>query len=356
MRYKTLLIGLTIFSFSVLHSRSYARFFKRHSKPLQGEKIVTDVNELTRVAQESADFLRKLPMSRYVTADAGLLKKHGVTLDQVRETLEFIAEIGKTRPQLLESPWFLNSNFTFYRWYGDKSKQTEIIPRGWKPAPEHIRTTKYRITQILGSTQKTKKYFYGLYEIPRDEIHLTPLQKQKHKDTLLRFKYSRSQILDGVLENNKKTKPLAWLTEEGRREFAMQGSALIKFEDGTKRLLRVAGQNEMPKKEQYWYAMHVAKRPTHSKFPMKVKPRAGVTYAGDIDLLGFGKIITLVGLNPQTQRDETRLGVLVDTGGAFKGNLSKLDLFTGYFPDDAAFKEHAKSYPHTARAYILIKR
>ena len=73
-------------------------------------------------------------------------------------------------------------------------------------------------------------------------------------------------------------------------------------------------------------------------------------------MLGFGKIIAVVGINPKTQREETRLHVLVDTGGAFKGNLSKLDLFTGYFKDDAAFKAHAKSYPHTARAYILLKK
>jgi membrane-bound lytic murein transglycosylase len=353
---KKLLYVLLFFSLFQLHPRSYGRLFKRQRKPLQGEKIITDVHELTRVAQESADFLSKIHKSKYVTANAGLFKKHGVTLDQVQETLEFIAQTGKTKPELLSSPWFFNTHFTFYRWYGDKKKQKETIPRGWKDAPEHIRTTKYRITEISGSFKKSTKYFYGLYEMPRDELSLTPDQKKERKNKLLRFKYSRSQILKGALDKNKATKLLAWLTEKGRKEFAMQGSALIKFDDGQKRLLRVGGSNGMVKAEKYWYATEVAKRPTSSKFPMKVRPRAGVTYAGDISLLGFGKVIVLVGLNPQTHKDETRLGVLVDTGSAFKDNLSKLDLFTGYFPDDASFKAHAKSYPHTARAYILIKK
>ncbi|MFT6765492.1 MAG: membrane-bound lytic murein transglycosylase [Alteromonas naphthalenivorans] len=331
-------------------------FEPQKNAPLRGEKMVSDVKALTRVAHESAEYLQKLPKSKYVTADAGLLAHHGVSLDQVKETLEFIADTGKKKPKLLASPWFFNKHFEFYRWYGDKSKQTEYIPKGWKPAPEHIRTTQYRITEIPGSEKKTRKYFYGLYELPRDEISLTFEQRKEQKNNLLRFAHSRSQILAGALKTNKKTKPLAWVTENGRKEFAMQGSALINFGKGNKKLLRVAGSNGMKKAEQYWYSTEVAKRPTSSVFPVKVKPRAGVTCAGDVKLLGFGKMIALVGLNPQTQREEIRLQVLVDTGSAFKGNLSKLDQFTGYFKDDAAFKAHTKMYSHTARAYILIKK
>jgi len=349
-------IFFLISALSILPIHSHENLFEKQNNPLQGEKVVHNVQALTRVAEESAEFLQKLPMSRYVTADAGLLKHHGVTLDQVRETLEFIAETGKKQPKLLASPWFLNKHFEFYRWYGDKNKQKEKIPAGWKSAPEHIRTTKYRITEILGSTKKTKKYFHPLYEIPRDEISLLPKEKIKHKDNLVRFKYSRSQVVAGSLEGNNKTKPLAWVTEEGRKEFVMQGSALIKFSKNNKKLLRVSGSNGMDADKKYWYAYEVAKRRTTTKYPVKVKPRAEITCAGDVKLLGFGKIIALVGLNPQTKREETRLQVLVDTGSAFKGNLSKLDLFTGYFKDAAAFKAHAQSYPHTARAYILLKK
>ena len=330
--------------------------FKKEPSPLKGEKIVSNTKALTRVAQESSEFLQKLPKSKYVKADAGVFKELGISLADVQETLEFIAQTGKKKPKLLSSPWFLNEHFELYRWYGDKTKQKEVIPKGWKPAPEHIRTTKYRITEIAGSNKKTKTFFYPIYELPRDEISLTFEERKKQKDTLIRFAYSRSQVLDGVLNENKKTKPLAWVTEQGRKEFAMQGSALINFSKNDKKLIRVAGSNGMDDKQKYWYATEVAKRPTSSQFPVKVKPQAGVTCAGDINLLGFGKVVALVGINPKTQREEIRLQVLVDTGGAFKGNLSKLDLFTGYFKDDAAFKAHAASYPHTARAYILLKK
>lgn len=345
---------ISVFLISSVYS--HTNLFEKEITPLRGEKIVSNTKALTRVARESAEFLKKLPMSKYVKANAGLLKNYGVSLSQVQETLEFIAETGKKRPKLLASPWFFNQHFEFYRWFGDKSKQKEVIPPGWKPAPEHIRTTKYRITEIPGSINKTKKYFYPVYEIPRDEILLTFEERKQQKDKLLRFQHSRSQVLNGVLGSNKKTRSLAWLTDKGRKEFVMQGSALINFGRSNKKLLRVAGSNGMNDAEKYWYASEVAKRKTNSIFPVKVKPRAGVTCAGDINLLGFGKIIALIGINPQTQRDETRLHVLVDTGGAFKNNLSKLDLFTGYFKDDEAFKAHAKSYPHTARAYILVKK
>lgn len=350
------IIGICALFFSVCSADSYADLFVKQPEPLKGEPIVTNVHELTRVAQEGADFLSKLHKSKYTKASVGLFEQFGVTLDQVKETLEFIAQTGKSHPHFLASPWFFNTYFTFYRWYGDKTKQKEYIPRGWKAAPEHILTTRYRITQVPASRIKTKYYNVPLYELPEDEKHFTLAQKNKYKDRLLRFKYSRSAIIEGVLQKNKNTRPLAWVTQKGFKEFLMQGSALVRYADGARRLLRVAGSNGMPDQDNYWYAMEVAKRPKKSAFPVKVKPRAGVTYAGDMNLLGFGKVIALVGLNPVTQKEETRLGVLVDTGGAFKGNLSKLDLFTGYFEDEQAFKKHSRTYPHTARAYILIKK
>jgi membrane-bound lytic murein transglycosylase len=336
--------------------RSYHRLFKKQKASLAGEQIVTNPKDLARVAKESADFLSKIHKSRYVTADVGVFEKFGVTLDQVQKTLEFIAQTAETKPKLLASPWFYNKYFTFYRWYGDATQQKEKIPRGWKSAPEHIRTTQYRITEILGLHNRKEPYIYPLYTLPKDEMQFTPLEKEKHKKHLVRFKYTRDQVLQRVPEKEKQSIPLAWVTEKGYKEFMLQGSALVVFSDGTKKLLRTVGGNEKLKKQQYWYASEVAKRPKNSAFPVKVKPRADVSYAADIKLLGFGKLILLIGLNPKTKRKETRLGVLVDTGEAFKGNLSKLDMFTGYFPDAASFRKHIKTYPHTAEAYILIKK
>ena len=350
------ILNVCLLFFSFCFADSYSDLFVKQPAPLKGEPIITDLEALTRVAQEGADFLSKLHKSQYTRASVGLFKEFGVTLDQVQETLDFIAKIGKTRPRLLASPWFLNTYFTFYRWYGDKTKQTEYIPRGWKPAPEHILTTRYRITQIHASRVKTKHFIVPLYELPLDEQQFTFAEKNQHKDKLLRFKYSYPAIIKGALEKNKNTRPLAWVNQKGFKEFIMQGSVLVKYPDGTKKLLRVAGSNGMRNENNYWYAMEVAKRPKNSAFPVKVKPRPGVTYAGDMNLLGFGKVIALVGLNPVTQKEETRLGVLVDTGGAFKGNLSKLDIFTGYFKDEHAFQKHSRTHPHTARAYILIKK
>jgi len=357
IKYIFVLILLSFFYIGIAKDsfRAYRSLFKQEVMPLQGEPIVTDSAAFARIAQESADFLKKLPKSIYVKADVGVFEYFGVTLNDVQETLEFIAQTAKKRPKLLTSPWFYNKYFTFYRWHGDTTKQSTAIPRGWKGAPEHIRVTQYRITEIYGARHKTKKYHYPLYQLPSDEKLYTSQEKLQHKDSLLRYKYSRSEILNGALEGNTLTQPLAWVTEQGRKELTMQGTALVVFPDKTKMLLQIVGNNGQLKKEQYWYVKQVAKRPKNSAFPVKVKPKAGVTYAADIKVLGFGKVILLQGWNVEKERLENRLGVLVDTGEAFTDNLSKIDCFAGYFPDYESFKAHVKEYPHSARAYILIK-
>ena len=172
------------------------------------------------------------------------------------------------------------------------------------------------------------------------------------KDTLLRFKYSNQEILNDALHP---LKPLAWLTEKDSKEFILQGTSLFSFPDGAEQLIGVVTSNEKEGDQKYWFSDYVHKK-KHHKYAVKVQPVADVTYAADIDLLGFGKIILLLGWNPIKQREEIRLGVLVDTGSAFKNNLAKLDMFTGYFPDDSSFKKHIASYPETAKAYILIKK
>lgn len=334
--------------FSIMPLYPLAHLFEKQN-PLERKKIVTKAKILTFTAEE---IVKTLETSKYIKKEPGLLKEHGITFDDVQETVRFIAEVGKKKPKLLKSPWFYNTYFDWYRWYGDKSQQTEIMPKGWKGAPENIRTTTYRIIEIPGSTKKTKKYCCGLYHLPKDERVYRPSQKSEHRNKLLRFKYSRSEIFNGALEGNKQTYPVAWLTKKGYEELAMQGTSLIRFGKNDKKFFGVEGHNGRDEPERYWFVSDIEKRSKGHT----IQPQPGVTCAGDINLLGFGKTIALIGINPKTQKEEMRLQFLVDSGSAFKNNLSKLDLFAGYFENDAAFKAQTASYPHTARAYILIKK
>ncbi len=351
------IVGLFLCFNTVVTTQKISSLFNVEKGPLQGETIVTKVDDIIKIMDETADFIQKIKKhpSKFVTVTAGLFSDFGVTVDDVLETVEFIADIGRRKPEMLQSPWFLNTHFTFYRWHGDPTQKINHIAKGWKKPPESVVTTQYRITEIPASRTKTTVFMYPIYSLPHDEIRLTREQVLKKQHDLLRFKYSRTQILSGVLDHSHQVVLLGWVTDAGRKEFGMQGSVLLSFNDDQKELIRVAGNNGMKDTEEYWFADHVKKR-KYSKFPVKVKPRADVTYAGDMNLLGFGKVIMLICWNPKKQKNEVRLGVLVDTGSAFKNNLAKLDMFTGYFPTKSAFQKHIQSYPQTARAYILIKK
>lgn len=333
--------------------------FKKTLAPLKGEPIVSDIQALTLVADDTAHFLQKVSKSTYIKVDNGVFDHHTITLSDVQETAAFIAEVGKKNPKFLQSPWFYNEYFDFYWWHAD-SKILEKIPhtpRGWGKPPEYIRTTTYRTCKVHGSPVKTKHYNYPLYAVPSDEKGKMPDYIRAHPDEFVRFKYTRQQIRAGAFDALNVTQPLAWLDEHDYKEFVMQGTVKVVFENGTERLLRVAFSNGKQKEQSYWFASPVEyKDPRLSKFPLKVEPQPGVSFAGNFKELGFGKVILLRGWNKETNRLETRIGLLVDTGEAFNGNLYQLDIFTGYFDSKAEYHQKTKGYPHTAQAYILIKK
>ncbi len=336
---------------------SLLKLFNIEKHPLHNEIFITNHHDIIKIMDETADFLKKINKypSKFITVTPGLFENFGITMDDVLNTLEFISKTAKENPEKLQNPNFLNENFIFYRWHGDSSQKINPISKGWAQPPESIITTQYRITEIPASYHKNEDYLYPLYTLPDDEKDLSKNEISLKKDVLKRFKYTKNDFLNGAPEKDFNKKPFAWLTNKGIEELNMQGSSLLVFSKNDKKLVRVSADNGMKDENKYWFYSYVEKR-KKNKFPIKVKPRADVTYAGDIDLLGFGKVILLKCWNPINKRRELRIGVLVDTGSAFKKNLAKLDMFAGYFPTDQAFKNHIKSYPHTARAYILIKK
>ena len=90
--------------------------------------------------------------------------------------------------------------------------------------------------------------------------------------------------------------------------------------------------------------------------PHKVAYVPEVTVAGDLKNLGLGKIVALRYKNKRSKKDEVRLCMLSDTGGAFKNNLYQLDLFSGFFNKSRTFWNYVHKYPEQVDAYFLLKK
>jgi membrane-bound lytic murein transglycosylase len=338
---------------------AHARTLKK-VESTYNQKIAVDQKALAQVTEEVSQFLSHVHKSTYVQVTEGNIFKGIATVADVKDTIDFLAKTAKEHPSWLKSHWFYNTYFDFYRLYSDGeicSVKIGKLPRGWIGAPDNHRITKYRICKMHGSRGKTKKYFFPLYARPADEIGKSREYIRNHPEEFIRFSHKRNEILEGVLEHTKEAKPLAWVTLEGYKELVMQGSAVIDFEEETvPQMFQVVVENGKEGEDKYWFIAPYEKRKPSKKYPIKVEPVPGVSFAGNIPDIGFGKVLVMIGKNPQTLEKEMRVGVLTDTGNAFKDNLCKFDLFTGYFEDHHLFDEHCKPYPHTAEMYILIKK
>jgi len=106
--------------------------------------------------------------------------------------------------------------------------------------------------------------------------------------------------------------------------------------------------------KRYWYFREISKKDIKTKKGIHIN-HGGCIFAGDLYNIGLGKIIALRYQNPLTKKDEIRLGVLADSGGALTNNLYQLDLFAGIFKNRIQFHDWIKQLPNAVEAYILIK-
>lgn len=339
---------------------AHAQTFKKEEFTYN-QKIAIDTDALAQITKEVSHFLSTAHKSSfYMNVDEGKVFKGIITLDDVRDTIDFLAKAFQEKPNQLKKHWFYKHHFDFYRWYSDGTlcpAKIGKLPRGWKGSPENLRITNYRMCKIHGSRTKTKNYCFPLYVKPSDEEGKTRAYIRDHNNEFVRFKYTRNEIFHGALKADERTKAVAWITPQGYEELAMQGSAVIDFEhENNPQTFQVVVANGKEGADKYWFVAPYEKRKPSKKYPIKVEPVPGVSFAGNIADVGFGKVLVMVGKNPLTLEKEMRIGVLVDTGSAFQDNLCKLDLFTGYFEDHHLFDEHCKQYPHTAEVYVLIKK
>jgi hypothetical protein len=307
---------------------------------------------LLKVLVNTRQYYARFSNEDPVIARDGILGGQGVTVSQVVATLDFMIQtlqedISQNRPTRLRDAKFVNQNFRVMRWL-------PFNPA--RQAGQQLRITKYAVFVHPGSRQRTKEFNVALYALPANA----------ETDRFYR-KYTKQQVLAGLYEPGGReagrVTPLAYLTRAGFEEALLQGTILIRFNDGTSAYFNVDRNNGIAYAKnvaaetqgRYWYFQQVeAIKGYGNKIQNKISIEPGVTFAGDVFNVGLGRIIVLENI-VRGQR-QLSMGVIADTGGAFAPSLYQLDFLAGTFKSRAEFQRYVSMMPEFAKAYILVKK
>ncbi len=343
-----------------LNAKTYASLFSKQNKFTLGNiPIATNPDFLAKISDVTSSFLKQVLKNKgkYVKPTVGVLQRYNVTMSDVIETLDFIAQIAAHSPEKLYDCTFIDKYFTLYRWYAPDDKYETCFPQGHCTFPHCLRITHYNVAKLHASTHKKGEYVIPLYEKPSDEHNKCPEEIRQNKSKHIRFSYGRKKIMRGILDNKKEMKkPFAWVMVSEYKNLVRQGSGMLAFSDGTHAMVEVAAHNGMKGDDSYWYCALIPEVPQGKKYHHKIRPLPGVSFAGDIENVGLGKLLCTIGINQETGKREAHLGVLMDTGTAFKNNPYHLDLYMGYFDNPLHFVAHSKKFPASGQVYILIKK
>lgn len=292
--------------------------------------LKTDLSRFVEQCIQTRDFLSHTP-----DAPLGILSQWGYTKKQRVNALTKVIETAKERPSDLQNPVWWHENFRHFVLHNHNQESD----------PTSIRLTKYVVYQVRGSSYKTSTYDQALWAV----------RKRTPDQTI--HGLSRLEILEGTLEKQDFAYPLVWLTKQDALEAQMQGTIEVEFPNGKRKLFNVHRHNNMPYQKgvppeeqlRYWYFREV-----HSVYGWGKKEKVAITkdvsFAGDVENLGFGSLIWI------TKEDYSNIGLVVDTGGAFAPNLGQLDWFIGSVQDKEDFYQKAKAYPVRAQVEFLIPR
>jgi hypothetical protein len=302
---------------------------------------------LKSVAQDTLRYLAASPSDP--TVGPGLLTDLGWTTADTARSLELVADWAEHHPERLSDPAWLGRCFSALRWKPDMERS-------------QIRLTRYLIYEVEGRLAPDAEHPYALYALPADEAGLTEAQAEEKRATLLRFRYSRQDVLAGVYRSGgaseNEAPALVWLSLHDHEQALMQGSVSVRVPgEPERRLYNVHRANGIPydrsikettKQPRYWYFRALDQVRGWGVEPVpgiRLEPLAAV--AGDHYNLGLGRLIAL------KNGDGVRLVVLADTGGAFQPNLHQLDLYSGTYPSLAAFSAATSAIGDYADAWLL---
>ena len=295
---------------------------------------------------------------------AGLPGDAGVTVADVRRTLGLLADLAEadaaSGEARLADPAFVASKFRYVTWRSDTAA---AAARGIRLEPDEVRLTSYAAFRFSGRPSKEAGFDAALYAVPDDEAGLDAAAADARSD-LLRDRYSRKEVLDGVYEPGGaaagRARALVWLPRAAVHEALMQGTVVVSEPGRPDRTFNVHRHNHRAwrpelratpeAQERLWYFREVGGLLGWGTDD-KIQIEPGVTVAGDVANLGLGKLLLLTGPD-----SVARLVVLADSGGAFAPNLFQLDLLAGVYDDRAAWRRGTTDLPERVRAGILVAR
>jgi len=364
---------ILIVTFLLFTSSVNALKFELEQSPHLGLLKNFKASELCTVAQNTEHYLKSNNDDTFAV-HPGTIIDENILLKQVERSLAFICktyreDVKAKRQSRLHDNKFILEHFNFYRWSPDvktaqqiANKSTNAVKsRMLNAIPEQqILLTKYYTKLLDASEVKTQKYNQALYALPLDEKGMSLAQVALQKASLTRFKYTRQQVITGVLSDNKLAKPLIWLTEEALHDVLLQGTGVLNV-DGKQRFFNVHRNNginydySIDKREQarYWYFSEVPSIMGYGQtLANKIAVKPQVTFAGNVASLGLGKLI-MVSYSHNKQQ-VSRMGVLADQGGAFDNNLFQLDLLVDSYRGWQDYHQANKSLPDYAQAWVML--
>lgn len=354
-----------------LHLQAYQ--FVLELAPEINKLVDFKASELCAVSENTKTYLQKFPEDKF-SVHKGTVFENDITLHRVELTLSFICstyrdDVREKRLSRLHDSGFIRKNFDFYRWLPDiktarliavkstnkvKSRLLNNIPKN------EIFLTKYYTKLLDASSIKTDKYNHALYALPNDEQGLSLEQAIGRKDELIRFRYSRQEIIAGSLNDNKSVEPLIWLTEEALHDVLLQGTGVVKVNNKVRyfnvhRNNGIAYNYAIGKRQQprYWYFIEepsIMGYGAVQESKVAIKPQ--VTFAGNVKQLGLGKLF-MVSYSRDNEKI-ARLGVLADQGGAFDNNLFQLDMLVDSYKGWKDYHQANKHLPDYAMAWMML--
>lgn len=373
MRFVTSVLIFTLLSFYGV-AQTPVSFFTLEKAPELGTLNSFKASALCDVAGATKRYLDDFSKDNFAV-HSGTVFDDSVTLSRVKNTLEFICniyreDVSAKRDSRLHDADFLRENFDFYRWRPDITTAREIAIKSTNARKtemlnaipsDKIFLTKYYTKLLTASKVQTPVYSQALYALPYDELALS-LTEADSLPSITRKKYTRQEVIAGVLTEKKLAEPLIWLTEEALHDVLLQGTGVVDV-NGVQRYFNVHRNNGIAydyaigKREQarYWYFAEVPSIMGYGEtLDSKIALTAQVSFAGNVAELGLGKLFMISYQHADQQ--VSRLGVLADQGGAFDNNLFQLDLLVDSYYGWQDYHRANKHLSDYAKAWLMLMK
>ena len=330
-------------------------------------------SDLCEVSQNTRDYLHNVTEDKFAV-HPGTIFNNKFSMDDIENTLAFICstyreDVRTKRKSRLHDINFIKKHFDYYRWLPDLKAAHVIANKSTNKVKnsllnnipkDMIFLTKYYTKLLDGSDFRNKEHNQALYMLPADEANLSLEQAELKKDQLLRYAYTRKEIIDGALIQNKNVEPLIWITEEALHDVLLQGTGVVEVE-GKIRYFNVHRNNgaaydyALGKREQarYWYFIEVPSIMGYGqKQENKIALKPQVSFAGNVRQLGLGKLFMVS--YERNNENISRMGILADQGGAFDGNLFQLDMLVNSYSGWKDYHQGNKHLPDYAKAWLML--